>query len=336
MKKMISVSIPCRNEQDNVVELVEKIKKEFEDNLSEYDYQIQFSDNKSTDDTRRLLREICAKDPHVRAIFNVASFSGSAFHSILQTDGNCCIHMAADFQDPPELIPQLVRKWEEGAKVVCAIKTSSSENILMWKLRSLYYKIMVRCSTIQQIEHFTGFGLYDRAFVEIIRRLNDPIPTLRGVVAEYGYKVEKIKFNQPRRKKGKSSNNFMRLYDYAMRNFTTYTKIGMHIATLLGMVMGGVSFLCGLVYLVLKLAFWTRFSAGMAPVILGVFFIGGMQLFFIGLVGEYVLSANTRLLNRPLAVEEERVNFTKFDQPKPDCINPYWAYNVDNLTASEE
>lgn len=325
MKKLISVSLPCRNEQENIQELVVKITEQFERYLPEYDYQIQFSDNCSTDNTRAILRKICASDTHVRAIFNVASFSGSAFHSMLQTNGDCCIHMASDFQDPPELIPEFVHAWESGAKVVCGIKTASQENPALWVARSLYYRIMDMCSTITQIPQFTGFGLYDRDFIEIIRRLNDPTPTLRGIVAEYGYRVAKVEFTQPERKGGKSKNNFYSLFDYAMRNFTTYTKVGMHVATLGGMIAACISFLVGMVYLIMKLVFWRLFAAGVAPLTIGVFFLGSVQIFFIGLIGEYILSMNARIINRPLVVEEERVNFPDEEKEKPDRVNPYTA-----------
>lgn len=329
MKKMISVSLPCRNEQENIEALVAKITEQFEKHLPEYDYQIQFSDNCSTDNTRTILRKLCASDAHVRAIFNVASFSGSAFHSMLQVDGDCCIHMASDFQDPPELIPDYVHAWEAGAKIVCGIKKASQESPFLWAARSLYYKIMEMCSTITQIPQFTGFGLYDRDFVELIRRLNDPTPTLRGLVAEYGYRVERVEFIQPKRKGGKSKNDFYSLFDYAMRNFTTYTRVGMHIATLGGMAAACISFLVGIGYLIMKLLFWQRFAAGIAPLTIGVFFLGSVQVFFIGLIGEYILNMNARIINRPLVVEEERVNFPDGVRARPDRVDPFAAYGAE-------
>ncbi len=311
MKKLISISLPCRNEEDNIEEMVEKISEQFEKELPEYDYQIQFSDNCSTDRTRDILRNVCKKNHRVRAIFNVASFTGSAFNSIFQTDGDCCIHMASDFQDPPETIPIMVREWEKGYKVVCAIKSSSKENKLMWWIRSIYYKIMHKFSDIEQIRHFNGFGLYDREFIKIMQSLNDPIPTLRGIVAEYGYKRKDIFYTQNKRQRGKSSNNFYRLFEYSMRNFTTYTKFGIHFVTILGISISILSLLAAIVFFVIKLTDWYRYPAGMIPAILGIFFIGSMQLFFIGLIGEYIININTRVINRPLVVEEEKINFPK-------------------------
>jgi glycosyltransferase involved in cell wall biosynthesis len=316
MKKLISVSLPCRNEEKNIEPLVKEIIAQFETHMPEYNYQIQFIDNCSTDNTRTVLRQVCAQYSKVRAIFNVASFSGSAFHGILQTTGDCCIHMASDFQDPPSLIPQLVREWEKGAVVVCAIKTSSEENKILWWARSLYYKIISSFSNVKQISHFTGFGLYDREFIEIIRSLKDPTPTLRGLVAEYGYRIAKVDFVQPKRQSGKSSNNFYRLFDYAMRNITSYTNIGIRLATFSGIIISLLSFAVGFVYLVLKLIFWNRFSAGVAPMLIGMFFLGAVQLFFIGFLGEYIYNINVRLMNRPYAIEEERVNFPEQEKAK--------------------
>ncbi|MDO5603412.1 MAG: glycosyltransferase, partial [Oscillospiraceae bacterium] len=224
-------------------------------------------------------------------------------------------------QDPPEMIPQFVKEWEQGYKIVCGIKESSSENKLMWWMRSLYYKLIQMNSSIKQIEHFTGFALYDRDFIEIMRSLQDTTPTLRGLVAEYGYKVKKISFHQPKRKKGKSSQNFLSLFDYAMRNFTTYTKTGLHLATLGGALIAGVSVVIGCVYLVLKLIFWDNFSAGMAPLLIGMFFLGAVQIFFIGLVGEYVMSVNARVMKKPYAIEEERLNFD--EAVKPEHVEYY-------------
>ena len=320
MRKLIAFSIPCRNEEDNVVPLVEAIEEQCSLYLSEYDYLIQFIDNASTDRTREKIREICARDKKVRAIFNVANFPRSGFHNLMQIEGDCCILMVADFQDPPELIPQLVREWEKGAKVVCAIKTASHENPVMWRIRSLYYKIITCFSNVPQIPHFTGSGLYDRDFIEIIRKLEDPTPTIRGLVAEYGYRISKVPFVQSKRRSGKSNNDFFRLFDLAMRNVTIYTNIGIRAATFLGVLISAVSFIVGIVYLVLKLIFWDRFTAGTAPLLIGVFFLGSIQIFFIGMLGEYILSMNTRLMNRPYAVEEERINFD-VDEEKDDSVD---------------
>ena len=217
--------------------------------------------------------------------------------------------MVCDFQDPIELIPKYLEAWEQGYKIVIGIKTSSKENPIMYRLRSMYYKMLRKFSDVEQIEHFTGSGLYDKSFVDVLRNLNDPTPFLRGIVAELGYKIKKIPYEQPNRRAGKTHNNFYTLYDATMLSFTSYTKIGLRMATFLGGAIGAVSVIIALIYLILKLIFWNRFVAGVAPIAIGMFFLGGVQLFFLGLLGEYILSINKRIMNRPLVVEEERINF---------------------------
>ena len=228
-----------------------------------------------------------------------------------QTAGDCVILMCADFQDPIELIPKLVEEWEKGYKIVSCIKAKSRENRLMRFIRTCYYKAIKKMSSIEQIEHFTGFGLYDKSFVEVMRNLQDPQPFLRGIVAELGFRRKEINYEQAKRRAGKTKNNWYTLYDLAMFSFTTYTKTGLRFATITGFLMGGLTFLISMVYLVYKLLYWDSFSVGMAPMVIGVFFIGSMQLFFIGFIGEYIMAINTRLrlMNRPLVIEEERINF---------------------------
>lgn len=309
--KKVSILIPCYNEEDNVVPMSEAIRDMFEKVLTQYDYELLFIDNASTDNTRALLREICAKNKHVKAIFNAKNFGqfNSPYHGILQTTGDCTISMVCDFQDPIELIPQYLEEWEKGYKIVIGIKSKSKENPIMYFLRSIYYKMIKKFSDVEQIEHFTGSGLYDKDFVQVLRDLKDPTPFLRGIVAELGFKRKEIEYTQPKRRAGKTHNNFYTLYDAAMLSFTSYTKIGLRLATFLGMGIGGISFIVALVYLIMKLVFWDRFDAGMAPVLIGMFFLGAVQLLFLGLIGEYVLSINQRVMNRPLVVEEERINF---------------------------
>lgn len=234
--------------------------------------------------------------------------------------------MACDFQDPPSLIPQLVNAWEAGAHIVCAIKTSSEEKKYMWKIRSLYYKIMSKFSAIPQIEHFTGFGLYDREFVEIIRRIDDPLITLRGLVAEYGHGVDKVYFKQPIRKKGKSGKNFMKNYDYAVRNFTTYTKIGVHLSTFLGIIGTSISLLCLFIVLILNCVLNNNVDLSMYVIVAVIFLVGSIQLGFIGVIGSYIINMNTRLMKRPLAIEAKRVGFDKTSQPKAENSSPYIGY----------
>lgn len=309
--KKISVLIPCYNEEENVGPMSEAIVKLFATELMGYDYELLFIDNDSHDNTRSLLREICAGNPRIKAIFNAKNFGqfNSPYYGILQTTGDCVVSMVCDFQDPIELIPQYVKEWESGYKIVIGIKTSSKENHLMYHLRGLYYKIIKKFSDVEQIEHFTGSGLYDREFVEVLRNLKDPTPFLRGIVAELGYRRKEIPYEQPKRRAGKTHNNFYRLYDAAMLSFTSYTKIGLRMATFLGILCGIISAVIGVVYLILKLILWDAFATGLAPVLIGMFFLGAVQLFFLGFIGEYVLSINQRLMNRPLVIEEERINF---------------------------
>ena len=313
--KKISIMIPCYNEEENVVPISEAVVRELTDSLPEYDYEILFIDNDSKDNTRPLLREICQNNPKIKAIFNVKNFGqfNSPYYGMLQTTGDCTICMCCDFQDPVEMIPKLVHEWENGYKIVCAIKTTSKENKIMRFLRTCYYKLIRKMSDVEQIEHFTGFGLYDKSFIEVLRNLKDPSPFLRGIVAELGYRRKDIPYEQAKRRAGKTHNNFYTLYDAAMLSFTSYTKIGLRLATFCGIGVGFVSFLVGMVYLILKLIMWDNFPMGMAPVLIGMCFLGSVQLFFIGLLGEYVLNINTRVMNRPLVIEEERLNFDNSD-----------------------
>lgn len=309
--KKVSILIPCYNEEENVGPMSEAIVELFTKELPQYDYELVFIDNDSHDNTRPILRDICAKNKKVKAIFNAKNFGqfNSPYYGILQTTGDCVISMVCDFQDPIGLIPKYLQEWENGYKIVIGIKTSSKENRIVYHLRSLYYKIIKKFSDVEQIEHFTGSGLYDREFVEVLRNLKDPTPFLRGIVAELGYKRKEIPYEQPERRAGKTHNNWYSLYDAAMLSFTSYTKIGLRLATFLGMAIGFCSVVIAIVYLVLKIVFWDRFIAGTAPLMIGMFFLGAIQLFFLGFLGEYILSMNQRIMNRPLVIEEERINF---------------------------
>lgn len=309
--KKISILIPCYNEQDNVRPICTAVKKVLQEELPTYDYEILFIDNKSRDDTRRRLRELCAEEPRVKAIFNMKNFGqfNSPYYGLCQTTGDCTILLCCDFQDPVELIPRMVHEWERGHKVVAMIKTTSRENPILYFLRSCYYKLIHAMSSIEQIEHFTGFGLYDKSFIAVLRTLDDPTPFLRGIVAEYAPDHLEIPYEQQRRRAGKTSNNFFTLFDAAMLSFTSYTKGGLRLATFSGFLIAGVSFLVAVFYLIQKLLHWEEFLAGNAPILIGVFLFGGLQLFFTGLLGEYIMSMNTRIIDRPLVIEEERLNF---------------------------
>lgn len=314
--KKISIMVPCYNEEENVIPLSEALIEMFAKDLPQYDYDITFIDNDSTDTTRVKLRQLCKGNKKIKAIFNAKNFGqfNSPYYGIINTDGDCTIPVCADFQDPIDVIPRLVAEWEKGYKIVCAVKSSSKESKIMYFLRTCYYKLIKKMSSVEQIEHFTGFGLYDKSFVQVMRDLKDPIPFLRGVVGELGFKRTEIEYTQAQRRAGKTHNNFFTLYDAAMLSFTSYTKLGLRLATFVGGFFGLVSIIVGIVYLVLKLVYWNRFTAGMVPLILLVSILGSLQLIFIGLMGEYILSMNQRLMNRPLVVEEERLNFDDADK----------------------
>lgn len=309
--KTISIAIPCYNEEENVVALSEALAKLFDEQLPNYNYEFVFIDNASTDNTRVLLRQICQKNTKIKAIFNAKNFGQfrSSHYGMLQSTGDCTILLCCDFQDPIELIPKMVQEWENGYRIIVMQKTRSEENKIMRFLRTCYYKIIHKLSEVEQIEHFTGFGLYDRSFIKVLRDLNDPMPFLRGIVAELGYKIKIMPYTQKKRRAGKTHHNFFTLWDGAMLSITSYTKFGLRLATLLGSLIAFMNFIIATTYFIFKLMWWDDFIIGTAPIIIGMFFLGGVQLLFLGIMGEYVLSINQRLMNRPLVVEEERLNF---------------------------
>ncbi|MDO4622190.1 MAG: glycosyltransferase family 2 protein [Eubacteriales bacterium] len=311
--KKISVMIPCYNEVENVVPISEAVIRVLQTELSGYDYELLFIDNASTDGTREKLEELCADNKKIRAIFNVTNFGqfNSPFHGMCQTTGDCTITMCCDFQDPPEILPRFVAEWEKGHRIVSGVKSSSKENALIYGLRTLYYKMIKNMSSVQMIEHFTGFGLYDRTFISLLRELDDPVPFVRGIVAEYGagFNLTTVEYEQPLRRAGKTHNNFYTLYDAAMLSITSYTKVGLRLCTFVGVLSSFCSFVAGIVYLIMKLTHWHQFSAGTAPMVIGMFFMSGIMLFFMGVMGEYILNINTRVIHRPVVVEERRINF---------------------------
>ncbi len=311
--KKISVMIPCFNEEDNVVDIGNAIEKEILDKLPEYDYEICYVDNASTDRTRELIEQQCSSNKKFKAIFNVTNFGqfNSPFHGICSLYGDCVIPICADFQDPVEMIPVFVHEWEKGHKIVSGVKSSSKENGFVYLLRTLYYKLIKNMSSVKMIEHFTGFGLYDQSFIKLLRELNDPLPFMRGIVAEYGdgFNLTTVEYEQPKRRAGKTHNNFYTLYDAAMLSITSYTKVGLRLMTWLGFIIGFLDLIVATVYLILKLINWYNFNAGYAPMIIGMFFLGAVQLAFMGFMGEYILNINTRVINRPVVVEERRINF---------------------------
>lgn len=280
-------------------------------NLPEYDFEIIIIDNNSQDNTRPIIRALCAEDERIKAILNEKNFGpdNSPYYGLLQTTGDCAIIVTADFQDPVEMIPKLIHEWENGYTVVTAIKTKSKENKLVRMFRTIYYRLIKKISTTEIIEHFTGFGCYDKKFISLLRELDDSVPFLRGVVAEFAGNRTSIHYEQQKRRAGKSHIRFFTLYDMAMRSFTSYTKVGLRMCTFFGF---GVAFFClliALIYLIKKLLMWNEFQFGIPVILVGMFFLGAVQLIFLGFLGEYVLMINQRSMRRPLVIEHERINF---------------------------
>lgn len=308
--RTVSVVAACFNEEENVEALRGEIDAIFA-SLPQFTYELIFIDNHSTDRTVERIKDMAALDKRVKLIVNARNFGHirSPFHGFLQATGEAVIIMASDFQDPPSLIREFLDQWMAGHKIVVAVKKQSRESTTMWLIRSFYYHLLHKIADVHVIQNFTGFGLYDHKVVEIIRTLDDPYPYFRGIIAEIGFQPVEIPFVQPTRKRGITKNNFYTLYDMAMLGITSHSKVPIRLATMGGFILGFISLLISLAYLAMKLIFWNSFSLGMAPIVVGVFFFGSIQLFFIGLLGEYVAAIHTHIMKRPLVIEQERVNF---------------------------
>ena len=310
MKKLISVMMPCYNEAENVEQAYREVRRIFE-KLPQYDYEHIFIDNASTDRTVDILKRLAAEDRRLKIIVNTRNFGHvrSPYHGILQADGAAVICLASDLQEPPSLIPEFLKWWEQGFKMVRGVKSESKESALMFAIRKMYYNFINRVSDIKLLKNSTGFGLYDRCVIDELRKIDDPYPYFRGLVSDIGFPSHEIEYTQPMRKRGISKNNFYTLYDIAMLGITNQSKVPLRLATMLGFAMAIASFLIAMGYLVAKLIFWDQFSLGTAPLIIGLFFLGSVQLFFIGIIGEYIGAIYTQVQKRPLVVEKERINF---------------------------
>ena len=308
--KTISVVTPCYNEQDNVLECVKLIKDVFALHQN-YNYEHIFIDNASTDNTLSILKDIAATDNKVKIIANSRNFGHirSPYYGLLQANGDAVILFVADLQDPPSLIPEFIKKWEEGYQTVVGTKKSSEESSLMFSVRKLYYKTVNKLSNINLIDNFTGFGLYDREVINHLKAINDPYPYFRGLIAEIGLRIYQIPYDQPVRVRGITKNNFFTLYDIGMLGIITHSQVPLRIATMAGFCISFISILVALIYFILKLIFWNSFSLGLAPVVIGLFFFSAVQLFFVGILGEYLGSVHTYSKQRPLVIEKERINF---------------------------
>lgn len=309
MKKITVVS-SCYNEEDNLEELLRQVRAVIA-KFPQYDWDCLIVDNCSTDRSPEILRAAAAADPRLKVILNARNFGHirSPYHGLLQAQGDAVVFLASDLQDPPELIEKFIPLWEQGWKAVAAVKNESAESPLFFLVRKTYYKTVARLADVDLLLNFTGFGLYDRALLEHLRASEDPYPYLRGQISEIGYPIARVPFLQPRRKRGFTKNNLYTLFDMAMLGFTNHTKVPLRLATITGFLMALLCFGVSLGYLVYKLLNWERFSLGTAPIVVGLFFIGSVQLFFIGVLGEYIGAVHTKVTKRPLVVERERINF---------------------------
>jgi glycosyltransferase involved in cell wall biosynthesis len=309
MAKLISIVTPCYNEAENIEELYRRIV----DVMAKlpYEYEHICIDNCSSDNTVTMLREIAAKDKRVKIIINARNFGHirSPYHALLQSSGDACVLIASDLQDPPEMIAEFVKKWEEGFKTVLAVKPESEESALMFFVRKVYYRLISRISEVPLVKNATGTGLFDRAVIDILRKINDPYPYFRGLLCEIGFPIATVPFRQPRRERGITKNNFYTLYDIAMLGITNHSKVPLRLMAMGGFILSMLSLFVAMCFLVAKLVFWNSFQLGMAPVLIGIFFFGAVQTFFIGMLGEYIGSIHTQVRNMPLVIEAERINF---------------------------
>lgn len=314
MRKLISIITPCYNEQDNVDELCQRIRGTMKE--LEYDYEHIFIDNCSTDETVIKIKKIASEDKRVKLIVNIRNFGHikSPYYALLQARGDACILIASDLQDPPEMIPEFIQKWENGFNTVLAVKPESKESPVMFFLRKVYYNLITKISDVPLVKNATGAGLFDRKVIDILRRINDSYPYFRGLVCEIGGPIAMVPFVQPRRARGITKNNFFTLYDLAMLGITNHSKVPLRLMTMFGFSISALSLLAALVFFVAKLIYWNSFQLGIAPLIIGLFFFNSTLIFFMGVLGEYIGSIHTQIRNMPLVVEAERVNFEDTDK----------------------
>lgn len=308
-RKLLSIVTPCYNEEDNIEELCLRISEVMKD--APYDYEHIFIDNSSTDSTVQKIKAKAADDKRIKLIVNVRNFGHirSPYYGILQSTGDACVLIASDLQDPPEMIPEFIKKWEQGYKTVLAVKPESEESSIMFGLRKIYYRLIARISEVPLVKNATGAGLFDRAVIEILRSIQDPYPYFRGLLCEIGFPIATVPFKQPRRQRGITKNNFYTLYDIGMLGITNHSKMPLRLMAMSGFLLAFLSALVALFYVAAKLIFWNSFQVGTTPILIGVFFFGAIQAFFIGVLGEYIGSIHTQVRNMPLVIELERVNF---------------------------
>ena len=310
--KKISIISGCFNEEENLSEFYARLIAVFQQ-LPDYTYEIIIADNCSTDGSREILRTIAAEDPHFKVILNANNFGHirSPFNALLQATGDAVVALCSDLQEPPEMILEFVKQWDAGYQVVCGVKPKSLENPLMFQVRRLYYRLLASCSETPQIQNFTGFGLYDRKVISAVKQFNDPYPYFRGLISEIGFRRTEVPYIQAARQHGKTKNTFFTLYDMAMTGFVNHTKLPLRLAAFTGFLIALLSLMVAFGYFIYKLLFWQTFSLGLAPIVIGLFFFSSVQLIFIGIIGEYIGAIWTQVKNKPLVIEEERINFTE-------------------------
>lgn len=309
--KKISIVSPCYNEEKNIETLYTEVKKQFTDHLTGYQYEHIFIDNCSTDNSPDILRELAKRDPNVKVIFNSRNFGHirSPAYALLQASGDAVLQMVSDLQDPPNLIPEFVKKWEAGNEVVIGVKSESEESMVMFAIRKLYYNLINKISETKLEKNYTGFGIYDKKIINILKTFDDPYPYLRGIIFKIGFNVDKIYYTQPKRKRGVTKNNFYTLYDIAMLGICTHSKVPLRFFTISGFIIASLSLFISLIYLIMKLIFWDSFQMGLAPIVIGLFFFSAIQIFSIGIIGEYIGVILTKVTKEPLVIEKERLNF---------------------------
>lgn len=308
--KKISIVTPCYNEEENISILYKEVKRQFS-NLPQYEYEHIFIDNSSTDNTVGVLKEFAKTDKNLKILVNSRNFGHirSPYYAMLQADGDAVISLVSDLQDPPYLIPEFIKKWEEGYKIVVGVKTNSEESKLFFRLRKAYYNLVTKLSEVELIKNYTGFGIYDKQVIQELRNVKDNYPYFRGLICEVGFEKAIIEYKQPARKRGITKNNFFTLYDIAMLGITSHSKVPLRLAAMFGFLMAILSFLAAVVYFIMKIIYWDSMPLGQAPLVIGLFFFSSIQLFFIGIIGEYIGNIHTHVMNRPLVVEKERINF---------------------------
>lgn len=320
MKKLISIVTPCFNEDENIAELCQRIRTTML--ALPYEYEHIIIDNHSEDETIPIVKKLASCDPRIKLIVNTRNFghTRSPYYGMLQSRGSACILIASDLQDPPEMIPEFIEKWEEGYKTVLAVKPESEESRVMFFVRKIYYNLVARISDVKLVKNATGAGLFDKAVIDVMRKIRDPYPYFRGLVCEIGFPIAVVPFKQPRRKRGITKNNFYTLFDLAMLGITNHSKVPLRIMTIGGFFLATICLIASIVFLIAKMVFWNQFQLGLAPLLVGTFLIFGIQLFFLGMLGEYIGAIHTQVRNMPLVVELERVNFDNDEKSPPHII----------------